>query len=204
MRRVRPKSSLRVVLKENPNPPMKLVEAPPAKHDESANIVLKEAPDGVVKERDLSPDGINSFASSMLEEAPADTKRAAISDSSYAQECAAIKDELRASKLKCKLCGAACKARMTDFHAYACFFFGAPKEDREGFKRLTTDLAQRLAFNWKFTIRGFVSKARQETKRSLKHGKSARRGGGWGAVDRFYKGWIYSDRMIKLRSTCRR
>lgn len=62
---------------------------------------------------------------------------------------------------------------------------------------MTADVAQRLGFNWMYTIRGFVTKARQETKRALKHGKSGHRGGYSCVVDRIHKDKIYRDRMIK-------
>lgn len=71
---------------------MKLAEAPPVSNDESTNIVPKETSDVVVMERDASPAGIKRPTRSVLEETPAGTQRATISESSYAQERAAIKE----------------------------------------------------------------------------------------------------------------
>lgn len=190
-----PNSSLGVVLRENPNLPVKLVEAPPVKNDESTNIALKDAPGATVNERDASPAGIKSCASSVLAETPADTKRATISASSHEQERAAIEQELCASKLERKLCGAADDGRTSYCHARMSLF-GNSSKDREGFKRLTPDVAQRFGFNWKFLevhymwlhcTRKTGNQARVEPQqtRSPKGGRS-------GVVDRFYKG----DRMI--------
>lgn len=118
-----PRSSLGAVLKENPNPPINLIDAPSVKNGKSANIILKEAPDAIVKQRDSSPAGVKSPARSVVEETPADTKRTTISDSSYAQGCAAIEQELFASKLECKLCGAADDVIIP---THACLSSGRP------------------------------------------------------------------------------
>lgn len=192
---------MRVELKENPNRPIKLCAAPSVKNDESKNIILKEAPSVTVNERNAGPAWTTSFACSMLGQTPADTKQTTISDSSSAQECAAIELEFFAQKLEPKLCGAANDARMG--YRHACISaFRTSHEDKEGFRRFAANIAQRLGFNWTFTLRGFTSKARQEAKRALKHGKSARRGGDSCVIDRFHRGKMYRDGVINVESTC--
>lgn len=94
--------------------------------------------------------------------------------SPYAQGCDDIEQQLIAKKLECELGGAANIVRMN--YCHACMsLFGTSCEDKEGFKRLITGVAQRFGFSWKFTTRGLVSTARQETKTALKHDKVSRR-----------------------------
>lgn len=88
----------------------------------------------------------------------------------------AIKQELVAASLGWKLCCAGHDIGL--IYCHGCIsLFAMPDKNKEGVKRLAADVAQRLGFNWKFATRGYVLKARQETKRALKHGKTARREG---------------------------
>lgn len=80
--------------------------SPSSKDDESANSILKEAPGATFKERGVGPDW-NSFASSVLDGTPAETHQTTAYVSSCTQGCDDIEQELCASTLECKLCGAA-------------------------------------------------------------------------------------------------
>lgn len=165
-------SSLRVVLKDSPKPPMRLVEASSSKDSVSTAVVLKGAPNVATKERGASPACDKGAGDSVPSR---NTQWTSTSTSSYARGCDDIDQQLSAKKLECQLCGAANDVRMNYCHACKSLF-GASHEDKEGFKRLTAGFAQRFGFTWKFTAQGFVS-MKQDLKRALKHGKVARRGG---------------------------
>lgn len=59
----------------------------------------------------------------------------------------------------------------------------------------TADVAQRLGFNWKFTIPGYDSKARLDIKRASRQGETVRREGYAGVVGWYSKDKRYSGRM---------
>lgn len=111
------KTPLRVVLKEKPNLPVKLVEAPLVTNTRSTNIVLEEASEFVTKERGTNPVGNTNSAKCELEETPADRRQKTISDASYAQACTAIEQAMLASSLECKPCGAASDVKINYCHA---------------------------------------------------------------------------------------
>lgn len=62
--------------------------------------------------------------------------------------------------------------------------------------RLIADVAQRMGFSWKSTIRATASTSRQVTKRALNKDKPARRGGYSGVAGRFSQDKDYSGRML--------
>lgn len=79
----------------------------------------------------------------------------------------------------------------------ACIsLFGASRADKESFRRLIADVSQRFGVNWKVTTRGFVSRARQESKWALTHGKVARREGSFCVFDRLTRDDIHRNRMV--------
>lgn len=114
--------------------------------------------------------------------------------SSHAQGCDDIEDQLSAKALGRKICGAKNDVRM-NYHA-CMSLFGSTRDAKEGFRRLTAEVSRTFGCHWKFTTRGFMSKARQETERGFKRGKVARREGYHCAVDRNTRDDIHRKRVI--------
>lgn len=164
------------------------------------NITLKErdgspAPNITKRERGGDLAGDSGADHDVPDAAAGTTKWAPYYISSYAQGFDDIDRQLGTKALECKLCGAKHNIRIN--YCHACMSsFGTSRDDKEGFKRLIAEVPRRFGFKWKFTTRGFVSKARQETKRALKHGKVARREGFFCVIDRLTRDDVYRNRVV--------
>lgn len=105
-----------------------------------------------------------------------------------------IEQDIDATKLQCQLCRAT-----NDIKTHLLLQLQVDLWDAEGSERgapsLAVDVAKRLGFCWRRATQGFLSKAREETKRALKHAVRARRDGFDNVIDRYNKDKVYDARM---------
>lgn len=195
-------ASLRVVLKENPKPPLKLAEASSSSSSSSSKMPMNtkerdgsSAPKVTMRERDGSLAGEDGADHGAPNAAPGPMQWTSQHNSSYAQGCDDVDEQLGTKIFEGKLCDAKNNVRMNYCHAWMSLF-GMSHDVKERFKKLTAEVFRRFGFNWKVTTWGFLSKACQEIKRSFEHCKVARRAGFFCVVDRRTRGDIYRNRMF--------
>lgn len=139
-------------------------------------MILKTSADTAVGVLDASPAGVKHSASIDLEVALADNGASTVSDLPYIQMCNKIGQELDTTKVEYQLC-----RRIRAVRTHCC----TTATITRGLQRLAANVALRLGFCWRHTMRGFLSQARGERERAFKHVKRARCDGFASIVGRY-------------------